>query len=69
MPKHTNTAERIKKVCEIVQRHYQEGCHSHCYKAIWRKHINPIYPMHYITFLRYINTPISRKQNKKTVSE
>jgi len=64
--RHHNTEHRIKKVCKIVQIHYQEGCYSHCYKAIWEKYVNPIYPMSYRTFLRYINTPISRGKNKKS---
>ena len=67
MPRHPNTEKRIKMVCEIVQQHYQEGCHSHCYKRIFEKYVKPIYPMHYNTFLSYISTPLKR-DNKKAVN-
>ena len=56
-----NTELRIRNVCEIVQKYYQEGSHAHCYKAIWKRHVYPIYPMSYRTFLSYLNVPLTRK--------
>jgi len=53
---HENTRIRIRRVCEITQMHYEEGSHSSCYKAVWRNHIYPIYPMSYRTYLNYIST-------------
>jgi hypothetical protein len=55
--RHKNTQLRIKNVCKIVQQHYQEGNHAHCYKAIWKRYVYPIYPMSYRTFLSYLNVP------------
>lgn len=53
---HENTRLRIKRVCEITQAHYERGNQRKCYKAIWRNHIYPIYPMSYRTYLTYIGT-------------
>ena len=56
--KHRNTLLRMKKVQEIVARHYEPGNQSKCYKAVWRNHVYPVYPCCYMTFLTYINTPV-----------
>lgn len=56
---------RILKVCEIVQEHYEEGAHATCYKAVWKKHVYPLYPMSYRTFLNYIKTPLSKESLKQ----
>lgn len=58
---HTNTKLRIKRICEITQKHYEPGNHSKCYKAVWRNHIYPLYPMSYRTYLSYINATGIRK--------
>lgn len=57
--RHKNTLLRIKHVCEITQQHYEVGNLQKCYKAVWQKHIYPIYPMCYRTYLSYISTPLS----------
>lgn len=54
--RNTNTLRRIKLVCEIVNRHYEVGVLKRCYKAVWREHVNPVYPMCYRTFLNYVST-------------
>lgn len=53
---HINTRRRIKLVCDIVNQHYEVGNQSKCYKAVYRRYVNPVYPMCYHTFLKYINT-------------
>ena len=42
-----------KKVVEIVNQHYEEGWTT--YAAVWRKYVNPVYPMSYATFIKIIN--------------
>lgn len=42
-----------KKVIEIVNKHYEEGWTT--YAAVWRKYVNPVYPMSYATFIKIIN--------------
>lgn len=51
---HLNTKKRIEKVCEIAQKYYEPGNAAKCYRAVWRHHIYPIYPMCYRTFLSYL---------------
>lgn len=60
--KHKNTLMRIRKVHDIVNRHYEIGNQSKCYKAVWRNYVNPVYPMCYQTFISYINTPVGREE-------
>jgi len=68
-PKNKNTLLRIKNVCEITQQHYEPGRQDKCYKAVWRSFVFPVYPMHYRTFLNYINTPLGElADNKKAGS-
>lgn len=54
-----NQLQRMKLVQELVQKHYEPGIST--YKGVWRKYINPVYPMCYATFLKIINTPIKRE--------
>lgn len=56
--RHKNTLLRIQRVCEITQQHYEARNLQKCYKAIWKKHVYPVYPMCYRTYLSYINTPL-----------
>ena len=44
-----------KKVVEIVNKYYEEGWTT--YAAVWRKYVNPTYPMSYATFIKIINMP------------
>lgn len=44
-----------KKVVEIVNKYYEEGWTT--YAAVWRKYVNPVYPMSYATFIKIINMP------------
>lgn len=42
-----------KKVIEIVNKHYEVGWTT--YAAVWRRYVNPVYPMSYATFIKIIN--------------
>lgn len=44
-----------KNVIEIVNKYYEEGYTT--YAAIWRKHVNSVYPMSYQTFIQIVNMP------------
>ena len=44
-----------KTVVDIVNQHYEEGWTT--YAAVWRRYVNPVYPMSYATFIKIINMP------------
>ena len=44
-----------KKVCDIVNDHYEPDWTT--YAAVWRRFVNPVYPMSYPTFIKIINMP------------
>lgn len=49
-----------KNVIEIVNKYYDEGFTT--YAAVWRRYVNPIYPMSYQKFIGIINMPNIDKQ-------
>ena len=51
-----NTLRRVRLVCAMVKEHYEPGVLKKCYKAVWREHVYPVYPMCYRTFLNYVST-------------
>lgn len=64
MSKHTNTLKRIALVAELTNKYYEPERLDRCYKAIWRRYINPIYPMDYRTYLRYLHTNYKKELKK-----
>lgn len=48
-----NHLKYCKKVTEIVNQYYEEGWTT--YAAVWRRYVNPVYPMSYQTFIKIIN--------------
>ncbi len=54
---HESTIKRVLLVRKLTERYYEAGNNQRCYKAVWRKYINPIYPMCYRTYLNYLNIP------------
>lgn len=59
---HRNYIQRIRLVCKIVQEHYEPGDQSKCYYQVWKRYVNPVYPMCYRTMLRYISTPLPKEE-------
>ena len=59
--RYKSTERRIREVCEITRQHYEEGNQSKCYKAVWRKYIEPRYGICYITYMSYINEPLPKE--------
>lgn len=53
-----NTLLRYKNVITIVQEYYDEDTTT--YSGIFRKYVEPIYPMTYQTFIKIINTPVEK---------
>ena len=51
-----NTLRRIDLVCAIAKKYYEPGRRDRCDKEVWRRYVNPVYPMCYRTFLNYIGT-------------
>lgn len=50
-----STIKRVALIREITAKHYEPGNHLRSYKAVWRKWINPVYPMAYDTYLRLLS--------------
>jgi hypothetical protein len=48
------TVERIKIICEIVNKRYERGNQRRCYTAIWRQYVKNVIPMSHVTFLRLL---------------
>lgn len=63
-----STLCRIREVCEITREHYEQGNQSKCYRAVWRKHIEPKYGICYRTFLNYIGTPMTQEPEHKQLT-
>lgn len=55
--RHKSTLARAKLIRALTDRYYEPGNNAKCYKAVWKKYINPIYPMSYRTYLNYLNIP------------
>ncbi len=53
--RHKSTIYRIRQIVEITRQHYEEGNLSKCYRAVWRRHIEPRFGIDYRTYLRYLN--------------
>ena len=61
-----NRRNRIKSymlVAEIVKAHYEEGVTT--YRGIWRKYVNPVYPMSYSQFMKIVNMPNLQRELKE----
>jgi hypothetical protein len=63
-----STIERTKIIKEITMRYYEAGNQQRCYKRVWQKYINPIYPMCYRTYLNYLGITVP-PQKKPTALE
>jgi len=50
-----NRLKYYKNVLEIVEKHYFPGVTT--YAGIWRKYVDPIYPMSYDKFMDIVNYP------------
>jgi hypothetical protein len=66
--RYKSTLYRIREVCEITREHYEEGSQSKCYRAVWRKYIEPKYGICYRTYLNYINEPLPKDPDGKQLS-
>lgn len=65
--KHINTLRRIERVAEITEKHYEIGRLDRCYKEVWRRYVDPVYPMSYRTYLRYVQTNYKKEIRERTV--
>ncbi len=55
-----STERRIREICELTRQHYEQGNQSKCYRAVWRRYIEPRYGICYRTYLNYINRTIGK---------
>ena len=68
MPKNRlNYLLYCKNVVNIVNEHYEEGWTT--YAAVWRRYVNPVYPMSYQKFINIINMPNLDKQIAEAEAE
>jgi len=56
---HNNILRKIALVKELAARHYEPGNQSKSYYQVWRLYVNKVYPCHYKTFMRWINTDLA----------
>lgn len=63
--RYKSTACRIREICELTQEHYEPGNQSKCYRAVWRKYIEPKYGICYRTYLNYIGEPTPPNEEDK----
>ena len=52
--RHKSTLARAEKIKAITALHYEAGNQAKCYKAVWRRWIEPEFGISYITFMRYL---------------
>lgn len=52
--RHKSTLARAEKVKAITALHYEAGNQARCYKAVWRRWIEPEFGICYLTYLRYL---------------
>lgn len=55
---------RARAIREITAQHYEPGRQDRCRKWVWRKYIRPVYGMCYVTYLKYLNTPLDENEKK-----
>lgn len=53
--RHINTERRTQIIGELAFKYYEPGNHAKCHKAVWKNHIDKLYPMCYRTYMSYIN--------------
>lgn len=51
-----NRIRRIELVQALALGYYDGERLDRCYKEVWRRYVNPVYPMSYRTFLMYMQT-------------
>lgn len=67
--RYKSTECRIREICEITQEHYEPGNQLKCYRAVWRKYVEPKYGICYRTYLNYIGETVPKeKENKNQLS-
>ena len=54
---HKGTLRRVEEVRELTEQHFEPGNQARCYKAVWRRWVNPRFPMCYRTYLNYLSMP------------
>lgn len=56
-----------KKVVELTEQHFEPGVST--YSGIWKKYINPIYPMSYPQYIRILGMPNLNAQYEQAKKE
>ena len=55
--RHESTLARVCAVRAITVQHYEAGNRQKCYKAVWRRHVYPVFRICYRTYLNYLGIP------------
>lgn len=68
-----STLRRVEMIRSITAKYYEPGNHLRSYKAVWRRWVNPVYPMTYDTYLRLLQIddpdPESGQTNGQSTSQ
>ena len=52
------TLKIAEEVQKITRQHYEPGRQDRNYRAVWKYHVQPHYPINYKTYLRYIKIDV-----------
>ena len=62
--RHKSTLARAEKIKAITALHYEAGNQARCYKAVWRRWIEPEFGICYRTFLNMLGlSPEDEKES------
>lgn len=56
---------RARKIQELTAEHYEVENHAKCYKAVWKKHIRPLFGIDYRTYLRYLKVRVPQEKKEE----
>lgn len=70
--RHKSTVARAKMIKAITALHYEAGNQAKCYRAVWRRWIEPEFGICYRTYLTYLgidpdNEPHSRQSDQPSL--
>lgn len=61
--RYASTIERMKKVREVVDQHYEPGNYARSKYQVWLQHVHPEFRICYDTMLKYLNEDLSELES------
>lgn len=64
--RHKSTMTRVERLKVITAAHYEPGNQARCYKAVWRRWIEPEFGVCYRTYLNLLGiTPEEERESER----